>query len=167
VALSLERLNLVLGQDDPVLGYLLLERCKAMLEGPEVVTHPDASNSGRRDVQTSLAKLVAHTNLPKGRFIDGQGHDGFLDLGRRAVPKVRLPTRLVDQGLDSTFVDRLLVAVERIPRIAHDLAGPGNIAELFCKVQQSDLVLDDFLYCTHGGLPFWRTGLRLCGPQPG
>jgi hypothetical protein len=162
VLLPFERLDLVLGQDDPVLGDLLLERREAMLEGLEVVPHPHAANTSRRDMESALAELVGDSNLPKGRFVDGQGDNRFLDLGSRTVPEVRPPTGLIDQGLDAAFVDRLLVAVERVSGIAHDLAGPRDVPELFGQVQQADLVLDDLLYCTHGGLPFWRTGLRLC-----
>jgi hypothetical protein len=98
--LALERLDLILGQNDLTLDDLLLDRRKAMLENLEIVSHPHAPHTRRRDMHPSPTKRVRNANLPKGRFVDGKGDDRFFDLGCRAVRKVRAVTRFVDQSLD-------------------------------------------------------------------
>ena len=43
-----------------------------------------------------------------------------------------------------------------------------HLSELFCQVEQANLVFDDLWVCTHQGFPFWSVSLRLLfGQQPG
>ena len=118
------------------------------------MAQPDATDPGGGDVMSPFAKLVTHPKLAQCRLLESQGDYRLLDLGSDPIPEVRLPAGSLHEGLESAFLHRLLIAIEGVAGIAHHLAGPGDVSELLGKAQQSDLVLDDFLFCTHGGLPF-------------
>jgi hypothetical protein len=75
-----------------------------------------------------------------------------LDLRRDPIPQIRLPARFLHGSLESALLHGLIVAVEGVAGIAHDLAGSGDVSELFSEAQQSDLVFDDLLFCTHWGV---------------
>jgi len=87
--------------------------------------------------------------------------------GAVRIPQIRLPAGLLEQGFDAARLDRLLVPVECVAGLAHDLAGLRHVAELLSQPQQANLVFDHRSMCTHLGVPFWSIPLRLCGPQPG
>jgi hypothetical protein len=165
--LPLECRQLRLGQNQPLLGHPLLQGRQPVLERRQPMALPDAPHAGGRDQEVPFAQLVAHPHLAQGRLLQGQSHDRFLDLRRGPIPQVRLPAGLLEQRLDAALLNRLLVAIEGVAREAHDLAGLRHVAELLGQPQQADLVLDDFWVCTHLGVPFWSTPLRLWWSQPG
>ena len=59
------------------------------------------------------------------------------------------------------LLDRLPISIERIPGIAHHLARVGDVPELLGQPEQADLVFDHRWVCTHHGVPFWSSSLRL------
>ncbi len=65
--------------------------------------------------------------------------------------------KCTDVILDATIVHRRLIAVKRVPRLAHDLAGFGNIAQFFSQIQQAYFEFDDLLVIIqhHGFLLSW------------
>ena len=131
-ALLLERRDLRFGEHHALLGDLLLERDQTLLHRLEAVPLPHASDPRRGDVHVLLAKLVADPHLAQGRFVRGQREDGLFDLGRRPVAQIRAAFAApLHQRLDSAFVGRLLVPIERVAAVAHHLACPGHVPELF------------------------------------
>ena len=102
-----------------------------------------------------LAELVAPSYLAERRLLEREADDRLFDLRGRPVPQIRLPAELLDQCLDAALLDRLLVPVERVAGVAHDLAGLRHVAELLGPPQQANLVFGHRSMCTHLGVPFW------------
>ena len=61
--------------------------------------------------------------------------DPVLTIGNPAVP--------FQQRLDAAFLDRVAIAVKRVPGQAHDLTGLRYVAQFFRKIEKTDFVSDD------------------------
>ena len=120
-----------------------------MFERLQPVTKPDPADAGRGDVVPPLAELVAHSYPAERRLLEREADDRLFDLRRRPIPQIRLPAGLLEQGFDAALFDRLLVPVERVAGVAHDLAGLRHVAELLGQPQQANLVFDHGSMCTH------------------
>jgi hypothetical protein len=83
----------------------------------------------------------------------GKRNDGLFDVLRHTVLQYRFLAANVLQCQLAAFVVQLLEAVEAVAAVAHHLAGLVDIAELFGKLQQSNLGTDDLLLGGHGVLP--------------
>ena len=154
VAVALQRGQVPLGEDQPLRGYFLLERRETLLERLEVRPLPSAADARRRDLMVLSAEFVTAAHWAQRRLLERQRHDRLRDLRRHVVASIRLPARLLDQGLEPALVDRLPVPIERVPGVAPDLAGRGDVAEFFGQLEQADLVFDDLGVCTRFGVPF-------------
>ena len=95
------------------------------------------------------------------------------------VGSVGLSPCLVEQRLDTTFVDSRLVAIERIAGVRREmgphpisfsgspphLAGLRDVAEFLSQVEQAELVFDDaFVSFQHEGYLSWA--LLVVSQQP-
>jgi hypothetical protein len=81
----LQRSHLGLGEQDALLGDLGFERPQALLTHLQVVTLPDATHAGGRDVHALLEQLVGDANLPPRWLLDGHLQHRALHLGCHSV----------------------------------------------------------------------------------
>jgi len=78
---------------------------------------------------TTLAQFVADPNLTMRRKVDNILRDSWFDLGLNAVLRVGFAAVSLQQDLDTAFLNRALVAGERIPGQACHLTGLRDIAQ--------------------------------------
>jgi len=87
-----------------------------------------------------------------GRVFDGVGDNRILSLDIDPVLEIGGPARPLQQRLDAAILDRIAITVKRVAGQAHDLTGPGYIAELFRQIEETDFVFDDlFITLKHEG----------------
>ncbi len=80
-----------------------------------------------------------------GRVFNGVRDNGILRFNINTVLRVGASARLLQQRLNTTFFDRIPVAIERVSRQPHHLTGLRDVAEFFCQIEKSDFMADDFL----------------------
>jgi len=92
-----------------------------------------------------LAQLIGCTCLAIGREVErGLDHRVF---GRLIHPvrQIGLAPCPLKQRFYAAIIHSCLVAVKRVARHAHDLAGLAYVAQLFSQVQKARLVFDDLV----------------------
>ena len=149
----LERRELALGEHQPFLGDLGLERLEPLLHRLQIVALPHPAHAGRRDRMTALAHLVGDADLAEGGLFERQVDDDRLDLRRRAVGHQRLAARQLLQGKLPAGLVEFLEAVEAVARVAHHLAGLADVAKLLGELQEPHLGANDLLVLGHGRCP--------------
>ena len=155
----LQRDNLRLGEHEPLLRTLGLERLQALLHRLQIMPQPHAAHAIGRDRVALLLQLVGHPHLPERRLLDGHLHHGLLDRRVDAVLLDRFPARHLGQRQVPALLVELLKAIETVAAVSHHLAGLGHAAQLLGQLQQADLGFDDFLFRRHSGLSILRRRL--------
>ncbi len=122
--------KLGLGEDDAVLGDFGFQGFQALLHGLQIVALPHAANAGWRDGQPALSQLVGDAHLPESRLLDGERHDGALDLFGDAVLEHRLLAGDFGQCDLAAFFIKLLEAVKAVPA---SLFGPPTSSADFAS----------------------------------
>ncbi len=78
------------GEDDAILGDFGFQGFQALLHGFQIVALPHAADACRRHGEPALSQFIGDAHLPEGRLLDGESHDGVLDLFGDAVLEHRL-----------------------------------------------------------------------------
>ena len=81
----LQGLELVLSQDQALLGHLRFQRLESLLEGLQIMPQPDRAHPAGRDEEALSLQLVRDAKLPIGRLLEGKPNNGLFDLGRHTV----------------------------------------------------------------------------------
>ncbi len=153
VLFSLQRSQLLVTQDDAFGLYLGLQGLETVSEVGQIIAQPNAAYTTARDKNTLFPQFVTGALLSVRREVDGMPADSrFRGLIYSILVVGPLPSRLVEQGLNTAFFNCCLVAVKGIAGQAHHLAGLGDVAEFLRQVQQAQLVFDDsFVTIKHEG----------------
>src|SRR4028119_1763106 len=112
----------------------------------------------------ALADLVGDADLAEGRLLQGKLTNHRLNLRSGPVRQKRLAPGQLLQGKLAAGLVELLEAVEAVARVAHHLAGLGDVPELLGELQQAYLHADDLLLVRHGRCPLERRGRALRTP---
>ena len=130
----LQRRELALGQHQPLLSDLGLQRLQPLLHRLQVMALPDAAHARRRDGMPAGSDLIGNPDLPIGGLFQGNLRDQGLDLRSRAVGQERLASAQLLQRHLATGVVELAKPVEAVARVAHHLTGLADVAELLGKL---------------------------------
>ena len=133
--------------DQPFGRRVRFQCLEALPERAQLVSQPSAADTRRRNENAALAQLVTRPDLGMGRLFHRMFDYHLLDRRIDPVLQVRCPEVPLERGVNTIRLYGLLVAIEHIPRYAHDLAGPAYVVAPRRQVQKPDLVLNDIL-CT-------------------
>ena len=113
---------------------------QALEPGLEVVAAPDTAHAGDADVDVLQAQLVGDPLRPMGGMLKGVGEDPGLDLVGDAVGvRAAGPAPLLDEGGHPADLEGAPDFIERVPVVAHDAAGLGDVLQFLGKMQQREL----------------------------
>jgi hypothetical protein len=119
----LQGYDLGLGQHQPFLRHLGLERLQPFLDVFEVVTLPHAAHPKGRDRLAALLQLIRYPQLTPAWLLDRQFDHCRLDRRIHPVGQDRLcPADLLQRQL-ATLVVELLEPVKAVAAVTHHLAG--------------------------------------------
>jgi len=120
------------------------------------MSEPDRAHTAWADERAAFAQFVTDTDLAVRRLFDGVSDNSILDLFIDTVLVIGFAPGLVEQRVDTAFIDGGLVAIERVARQPHHLAGFRDVAEFFSEIEQAKLVFDDRLVSfQHEGCLSW------------
>ncbi|RNA04055.1 hypothetical protein BpHYR1_034042 [Brachionus plicatilis] len=92
-----------------------------------------------------------------GRVFNGVSNNSIFDGRIYTILAVWNPAVLIDQSINSTLFNGLLVTIEGIPRHTHKLAGFGYVTELLSQIQQTGFVFyDGIVTLKHREFPLLR-----------
>ena len=113
---------------------------QALVAGLQIVAQPDAADARGRDFDAGQAQVIGDALGAVGRPGQAMGQHPFLDL--RGDP-VRVgaagAAALFDQRGDAPHLEGAADFIEGVAVVAHDLAGPGDVAEFVGQLQQRQL----------------------------
>jgi hypothetical protein len=152
---ALQEPDLVLGEDDRIALSVLLEADEPLVAGLEGVAQPHPTHAAGTDVCSPEAKFIRNAlRSMRGKFERVVEDHLALDLGGDAIGmRISRTAALLDEGGNAADLERTTDLVERIAMIAHDLAGSGDVPELFGQLQQGQLPLGTLRERSHLGTP--------------
>ena len=161
----LQRRKLALGENEPVLGDLGLQRLEPLRHRLQVMALPDAAHPGRGHRQPALTKFVRNAHLAEGRLLEGDFDHRGLDLRGDPILQHRLAAANLGQRQFAALLVEFLKAIEAVARVAHDPTGLSDVLKLLGQFQQAHFGADDLLFLSHVGSPFRRG--QQAGARPG
>ena len=145
----LERGDLRLGQQNPILCHLGFERLQAEFHRGEIVALPHAAHAGGRNRQPAPLQGVRDAYLAPGRLLDRHLDRRLFDVDRGAVLQDRLLAADLLQRQLAAFVVQLLEPIKAVAAVPHHFAGLADIAELLGQFEQPNLCSDNLLVLGH------------------
>lgn len=101
------------------------------------MAEPDTAHAGGTDVDALEPELAGDPLGAVGGLFQAQVENPLLDsFGHPVRMRVSGAAALLDEGGHAADLEGLLDLVEGFAMVAHDLAGPGNIAQFFGQLQQ-------------------------------
>jgi len=132
--------DLLVGELDLALGGGLFQAQQALVLGEESAPHPHAAHAAGRDLDALQSQLL----LDARRAVAGMGErvieDGRLDLRGDAIGMRALGTgQPIDQAVGAVGLEVAADLVELLARVAHQLAGLGDVVEVARQLEQREL----------------------------
>jgi hypothetical protein len=134
----LQQPHLLVGKDEGGgVAAFALQPHEAFVAGLKIVAQPHTAHAGRRDLHALQPQLVADALGAVGGALQAVVEDLGLDLGGQAIGmRAAGATAVIDEGGHAAGLEGAPHFVEGVAVIAHDLAGPGDVAEFLGQLQQ-------------------------------
>jgi len=134
---ALQQLDLLLAEHEGGIAGGLLQPQQAFGLGFQVVPHPDAADAAGTDGGSHQSKLIGDALWSVSRFSQRVVEDLLFDLGGKAIGmRVFRSALVLDERSDASDLEGSSDFVERVPMVAHDLAGFGDVSELLGEFEQ-------------------------------
>lgn len=151
---ALQQPGLLLRQLDQAFGGGLLQPQQALVLGEEVVALPDAAHAAGGDLEALQPQFLFDPERAMAGMGEGVIEDRGLDLGRDPVRVRTLGAgQPVDQPLGAIGLEVAADLVELLARVAHHLAGAGNVGQLARQFEQRELATCYLVLAGHGRVP--------------